>query len=887
MSGSNQGKKKDEEDDGKENREDAEQKEVDRESLNAKVIEKVFIEMEKFNMIDTLKNVIASSTTIGIEECDYRVNGYGPNSWAPKISESVKPRFRILTIGEDRIPYVIREPLHQPKVTDVDSFINETYGIVTSQLSEAMVFFREPANMRMLNAQYAEPENIGIPYSALLETNIDVNMLQTALIRYLSPVRRRENFNFSDGYIFNGSHCVDAMRDFFDISQREMRQVSITIENEELRTRNNIPDTVRMPVHGNNVLYEVIVNPFQLNGLFSHLPRRMKFSSSLVTELQAFNFGFTVIDTSILQKSASISITRSTSINALFSISYTPDMSTACTAYMLSLINPGLIEFDIDISDIDPNDYPLRLMCALSAKILFARSATTRWNSVSRRGLREVEQAIMESALSSRAFTLNDPNNPNILRRITPVPEANLRNFAHLHTDETGLGWREGPQQRYAEHPADMPYRECARRQLYVHDIDDVSQLETDVRLLAFHNWSAASAASALLSAMARAGEDRSNYNGVAQVYKILSGRLFNFYAAINEYNKHNWYSALRLTDIDMNTLYADGTEEVCSVTMKGKTILFLMKALSEKTVHERRVPYLTQVRAECGMARDCVESASKQHVLEAIKHKLAIPENSFTRSDSLKFITPEKGPLSLHLDLVTKSGMASLCTEFYACVRNASMSQLMNAIADDVLNHLIEYGLLEAVHLSTRVANRSVAHLAEYTTRNIPYTNIGTFEGDEFARMPRHPIRLIDLGLFVNEFRVKQVLRDYSCSGVVELSLPIPYVITTNIIVGDLSDDIIQVTYDTGRRDNNVRHCIKWRAAVLNITDIDRNRLARPDLYVTNFSTIDRISIPNECGSKILRKAEEWLRDIGEEAVRCVYIRTDNIKIVSIFSRV
>lgn len=855
----------------------------DESTLNAKIIERAFMEMEKFNMIDTLKLVISSSTNIGIEECDYKANGYGPNSWRPVIADSVTSRFKVITIGEERIPYVIREPLMSAAIADVDSAISEIYKIVDKQLVDTMVFLKEPANVRLLNAQYSEPEHIGIPYSALLATNINVEQLHNSLVRYLSPIRRRENFNFSDGYIFNGSHNVTAMQDFFEISQREMKTLSSTIEREELRTRNEIPDSVRLPVFGNNSLYEVVVNPFTLNEMFRDLPRRMKFSSALITELQSFNFGFDIIDTSILQKSASISITRTTSISAMFSISYTPDMSVACAAMMLSLINPGLIEFDIDMSDIDSNDHPLRLMCALSSKILFARSATPRWNCVSRRGLREVEQAIMEAALSSRTFTLNDPHNPNILQRITPNNELNLRNYALLITNDVGQGWREGPHERYVEHPELMPYRSCGRRQLYVNEIDDTSDLDSDDRVLQFHGWGTANAASSLLSAMARSGEDRSNYNGVAQVFKILSGRVFNFFASVNEYNRHHWYSSLRLRDEDLDMLYNDGTEEVCNVQIKGKTILFLMKALSEKTVHERRVPYLTQVKTECAIARDCVESSVKRHIIDGVSRMLPIPENSFTRRETLKLIMPSQGPLALHLDLVISSGMATLCGNFYECVHESTMGILLREISTNVLENLTEYGILPSVHLSTRIANRTVEHLSEYTTRNIPYTNIGLFDDDG---REMYEFNLAHLGQRLNNFTVKQTLRDYSCTGIVKLVLPIPYTISTNSIVGDISDDIIMIKYDDKRRDNNVRHNISWRPIVLNITDIDRNKLTRPDLYVTNFSTVDRIAVPSTAGRKILVRAERWLNHIGEDAVRCVYVRTDNVKIVSIFER-
>lgn len=76
-----------------------------------------------------------------------------------------------------------------------------------------------------------------------------------------------------------------------------------------------------------------------------------------------------------------------------------------------------------------------------------------------------------------------------------------------------------------------------------------------------------------------------------------------------------------------MDHMYQDGSKEESIVNISAKTIFYLMKSLSNESKVERKRSYMDQVKAECGIARDCVDSAIRAYIIEAHR-RLNLPEN-------------------------------------------------------------------------------------------------------------------------------------------------------------------------------------------------------------------------------------------------------------------
>ncbi|KAJ8728932.1 hypothetical protein PYW07_006628 [Mythimna separata] len=236
------------------------------------------------------------------------------------------------------------------------------------------------------------------------------------------------------------------------------------------------------------------------------------------------------------------------------------------------------------------------------------------------------------------------------------------------------------------------------------------------------------------------------------------------------------------------------------------------------------RVPYLAQARAECAISRDASESAVKARIFDDISRKYAIPENSFRRSERIEFIAPKEGPLADHLTLLAKSGLSSRVGAFYESVLHNPFTEIMLELADAIVNNPIDYGILPSIELGTQVADRSTPTLERYARNNLPYTNIGIFENEELdpamARAPRTQLSLQHVTQMFATFNVQHSIRNYSARGVVVLNIPIPFIINTNSIIPECDGEILQVTYDSKRVDNNPRKNLTWRACNINLTE-------------------------------------------------------------------
>lgn len=232
------------------------------------------------------------------------------------------------------------------------------------------------------------------------------------------------------------------------------------------------------------------------------------------------------------------------------------------------------------------------------------------------------------------------------------------------------------------------------------------------------------------------------------------------------------------------------------------------------------------------------------------------------------------------------KSGLSSDVGAFYECVKDISLYELMIELVDVVLNNPVDFGVLPNLQLGTKIADRSVLALKKYIIANEPYTNIGIFETPDDGNKRIHDIRLENMVRFISTFNLQQTIRDLSTRDIVALHLPFSFKIETAAIIDEPNQELIQIKYDPNRIDNNLRKCLTWRECTINVTDIDENALQRPDMYVKNFSNIDKVSIPRAQGRRIVLPMAEWLSMLDEEATPCVYIRAENVVIASIFAR-
>ncbi|CAB3241761.1 unnamed protein product [Arctia plantaginis] len=117
---------------------------------------------------------------------------------------------------------------------------------------------------------------------------------------------------------------------------------------------------------------------------------------------------------------------------------------------------------------------------------MFAYSENHRWNCYE---YEATENALVEAGINARILDYAPGRGGFPLNKVDALPNANIQDLNGLVTNGIGRGWREGVHMRLTAHPPEMPYADCANRQLFVHDIDRVEALEHDDRIQFFNAW--------------------------------------------------------------------------------------------------------------------------------------------------------------------------------------------------------------------------------------------------------------------------------------------------------------------------------------------------------------------------------------------------------------
>ncbi|KAL4705228.1 hypothetical protein ACJJTC_011522 [Scirpophaga incertulas] len=291
-------------------------------------------------------------------------------------------------------------------------------------------------------------------------------------------------------------------------------------------------------------------------------------------------------------------------------------------------------------------------------------------------------------------------------------------------TQDVGTGWRESGGMRYATAPPTNPYLECQTRQLYVTPLDDLVGLDEETINGEYAVWNTRVGVHKFLSCLARGRIQRTPMNGIDTVFDVCAHRLFRFFVAINNYNRENWYTSLRLSEMRAQDMYSGDIEMPAVCEIGGRTILYMLKSLDETSVGKRVKPYSAQLNLECGLMRDCIESYAREQLFAALNSRFGIDPAQFTRRERGAITHPSEGPLAMMLEHTRRSGWAATLGNFASIAQDLRITDLNTEAITLVLNNSLHFGVSEGVVLWPMITRDRVQTLRELAHRGRPHTN-------------------------------------------------------------------------------------------------------------------------------------------------------------------
>lgn len=626
--------------------------------------------------------------------------GYGPKEWKLSIKDSCAQRYIVLRNTEGHDSLVVKDPLFGVSFSNIDGLLDELIRLVREVMSLALIIYKEPESVGFNGAICANPDDLGIPYAAMSSNEIPLEQLQNRMQPFCN-LERDANPNFSRGYIAEGIPLLPTRVRLLDQARQNMRIMRTLIEEQFRYVMDGQLFDKELAALNPSDLLHITANPFGLNRFFDHIPRPMAYSANMLCEILAPEVVMTPMASSQILQLGGQSANRLNTLNSFSNVGYNPTMQPEISAFIISLLCPGYINFSIELDDLGESDPYLSCLAAIFAKMLFSYSDQRRWNSLTENSINVTETAILRAALqASIANTQVRGIQGRPLDNMIPVRNANLNQLAVVRTTDAGGGWREAGRAVFADRPPMVQYLECQDRPLYVCDIDNLNNVPDQVIEEVYGAWHLRQALYELLASMSRGRAHKTSIAGAEGVFNALSRRLLDFFIEINDYNRKNWYTSLRLTNDHMDRIYEDATEAPCVVPIKGKTILFLFRSLAKNTIQRRRASYLSQVNLECAMARDLIESGAKSTMFERALVRYEIPRNMFTSNDVLSKNEPPEGPLREIFSHIRAAGFGTLVGNYFDPVNDAPMSEIYHEIIELILANAISFGISEEVFM-------------------------------------------------------------------------------------------------------------------------------------------------------------------------------------------
>lgn len=560
-----------------------------------------------------------------------------------------------------------------------------------------------------------------------------------------------------------------------------------------------------------------------------HIPRPTAYSASILCAILAPEVILTPMPTSQMLQLGGQSVNRLTTLNSFSNISYNPIMQSEISAF-ISLLCPGYVNFSFEFDDLGESDPYLTCLAATFAKMLFSYSDQRRWNSLTENSITVAETAILRAALqASIANTQLRGAQGRPLDNMVPVRNANR--------------------------PPIVPYVECQDRPLYLCDIDDPKNVPDQAVEEVHGAWQ-------LRQALYECAH-KTSIAGAEGVFNALSRRVLDFFIEMNDYNRRNWYTSLRLTHEHMDRIYDDATEAPCVVPIKGKTVLYIFRSLAKNTIRSRRADYMSQDKLECAIARDLVESGAKRRMFERAVARYEIPRNMFTSNDILLKNEPSDGPLKEIFTHIRASGFGALVRDYYIPVVGTPMSEIHEQAIEIILANAIDFGISEEVFMYPSLMRGRGDHMARLAAAELPHTNV--FDEDGMPRANARQVNPVGLQNLITSYTAMERLFEMSFDRPLLIELPAPISVTQSDFKTP-SPSVLSVNYSEIESANSLRQTLVISQRVIKLIMIDRQKLQRPDLYLKDLPTCETYFPTHREYNHLVSVLSEWVNDMHRQ---------------------
>lgn len=260
---------------------------------------------------------------------------------------------------------MLYKPLCSSSFTNLDTFVDFIVSSFDMILERSTNIILEPDKIPCHLGEMYNPEKIGIPYTAMLRTIFDSDLIINALAPQCIPQR-------GQGGIYRRTLRVVADRRMTALMQRFYNLTNVNVV--DLRDRflamwsyilgGSIPAKVP-PVVNELKRIHPMVDPFFMNDAFRHLPLALQFTYGMVCEIFFPEFNIVPLAAKEVNDATGSSTTRNTVVMGFNAIGLSSTANDAIYGYLSTFLVPGFVEMNVVFDGIEKTSpvYLLSLLC--------------------------------------------------------------------------------------------------------------------------------------------------------------------------------------------------------------------------------------------------------------------------------------------------------------------------------------------------------------------------------------------------------------------------------------------------------------------------------------------------------------------------------------------
>lgn len=606
-----------------------------------------------FAKLASLNSIITKGHHIDISYTDNEIFNLGANELPIKIIDKEECYWSVEGFGDRNVPYLFRKDFSGSNFGGLEEYIGFRISLADKLLGLASVILLEPDTVPSQRGDQYTPDSVGIPMNEIsLHNGSNPSKYVEALHNFLKPLPIPDDINMPYTRPINiaAPSFICYLRElFYSLTDTTSTQIRTSFLRQYTQVNNGLtPDVFPQMPDPRRKMFP-IASPQHLCSIYSKIPLSMELCYVLCCRVLVPEIIVSPLNSLALNYNIASTTNKLSLCSVVSNLTFSSSWDEPQFAFFSSFFFPGVVELDIDFSDVPTTGDSMRVVYALICKLMLQYDRNLDiWRNVSEASVNSIDRTILKFMESKGYIEYRGANRSVVsYNDYVLMPHKRYKGvyWPEMKTSSTGRGWMNCRGPHYGPNVDVNIYNGCMPRMLFLAPFDDPLNADTEAATPTVNDIPIYRAIYELLEAVPGSGGS-TEFTSLPAFFKICFENFMEFMFTVNNYNRLNWYSGLR-----PNQEYSRNSDSFtrCKkrVVMPSQCIGYLFRSVSRNCLKGRKVDYVTQFKLESAMMHDYIKFETKRNFVTTILSNHIKILDEFNTSEIMKMSMPEKGPIA------------------------------------------------------------------------------------------------------------------------------------------------------------------------------------------------------------------------------------------------